>query len=113
MARLTQQAKSENRQRLLDAAAAEFARRGLEEANINEISLAAGFAKGTVYNHFDSKEALFLAVVEEACELAAAGALRRRRRGADPGAAARRAGRRTSSGPAPTRPSRGCWCARC
>jgi AcrR family transcriptional regulator len=72
--RLTEQSKGENRQRLLEAAAAEFARSGLEDANINEISLAAGFAKGTVYNHFPSKEALFLAVVEEACELAAAGA---------------------------------------
>lgn len=74
MPRLTEQGKTENRRRLLEAAAAEFARNGLEDANINEISLAAGFAKGTVYNHFDSKEALFLAVVEEACELAAAGA---------------------------------------
>lgn len=74
MPRLTEQGKTENRGRLLEAAAAEFARKGLEDANINEISLAAGFAKGTVYNHFDSKEALFLAVVEEACELAAAGA---------------------------------------
>lgn len=74
MPRLTEQGKTENRTRLLEAAAAEFARKGLEDANINEISLAAGFAKGTVYNHFDSKEALFLAVVEEACELAAAGA---------------------------------------
>jgi AcrR family transcriptional regulator len=63
----------DNRQRLLDAAAAEFARNGLDDANINQISLAAGFAKGTVYNHFPSKEALFLAVVQEACELAAAG----------------------------------------
>ena len=74
MPRLTEQGKTKNRRLLLDAAAAEFARKGLEDANINEISLAAGFAKGTVYNHFDSKEALFLAVVEEACELAAAGA---------------------------------------
>jgi len=72
--RLTEQSKSENRSRLLDAAAAEFARSGLDDANINEISLAAGFAKGTVYNHFPSKEALFLAVVEEACQLAADGA---------------------------------------
>jgi AcrR family transcriptional regulator len=72
--RLTEQSKTENRRRLLDAAAAEFARKGLDDANINEISLAAGFAKGTVYNHFPSKEALFLAVVEEACQLAADGA---------------------------------------
>lgn len=74
MPRLTAESKSENRRRLLEAAATEFAQKGLEDANINEISLAAGFAKGTVYNHFDSKEALFLAVVEEACELAVAGA---------------------------------------
>jgi TetR/AcrR family transcriptional regulator len=74
MPRLTEQSKTENRRRLLEAAADEFARKGLEDANINRISLAAGFAKGTVYNHFRSKEALFLAVVEEACELAAAGA---------------------------------------
>jgi len=74
MPRLTKQSKTENRRRLLDAAATEFARNGLDDANINEISLAAGFAKGTVYNHFSSKEALFLAVVEEACGLAADGA---------------------------------------
>jgi AcrR family transcriptional regulator len=73
MPRLTAESKSENRRRLLEAAADGFARKGLDDANINEISLAAGFAKGTVYNYFDSKEELFLAVVEEACELAAAG----------------------------------------
>jgi AcrR family transcriptional regulator len=73
MVRVTQEVKLENRRRLLGAAAEEFAARGLEGANINEISLAAGLAKGTVYNHFASKEALFLAVVAEACELAAAG----------------------------------------
>jgi AcrR family transcriptional regulator len=73
MPRVTAEDKLANRRRLLDAAAQEFAARGLEGANINEISLAAGLAKGTVYNHFPSKEALFLAVVQEACELAAAG----------------------------------------
>ena len=39
-----------NRQLLLDAAAGEFAREGYSGANINRISQAAGFAKGTVYN---------------------------------------------------------------
>jgi AcrR family transcriptional regulator len=38
---------------------------------VDEISLAAGLAKGTVYNYFASKEELFLAVVEEACARAA------------------------------------------
>ncbi len=74
MPRLTEESKSANRERLLAAAADEFARKGLDGANINEISVAAGFAKGTVYNHFPSKEGLFLAVVEQACELAASGA---------------------------------------
>jgi AcrR family transcriptional regulator len=74
MPRLTAEMKAANRDRLLEAAADEFARLGLAGANINEISLAAGLAKGTVYNHFASKEALFLAVVERACALAAEGA---------------------------------------
>lgn len=73
MPRVTGEDKLANRRRLLEAAAEEFAAKGLDGANINEISLAAGLAKGTVYNHFASKEALFLAVVQEACELAAAG----------------------------------------
>ncbi len=36
-----------------------------------EISLGAGLAKGTVYNSFPSKQALFLAVIEHGCSLAA------------------------------------------
>jgi AcrR family transcriptional regulator len=56
---------SDTRQRLLDAAAGEFANEGYVGANINRISQAAGFAKGTVYNHFDSKRALMLALIDE------------------------------------------------
>jgi AcrR family transcriptional regulator len=41
---------------------------------VNRISLAAGLAKGTVYNHFASKRELFLAVVAEASGRAAEGA---------------------------------------
>lgn len=66
--RISGQAKGLNRVRLLEAAAEEFAGHGLAGANINRISVAAGLAKGTVYNYFPSKEALFLAVVQEACE---------------------------------------------
>src|SRR5262249_21338219 len=47
-------------------------RAGLERANVDAISLAAGYAKGTIYNYFASKEELFLAVVEEASAQAAA-----------------------------------------
>ena len=53
------------RQQLLEAAATEFAREGYVGANINRISKAAGFAKGTVYNYFPSKRALMLALIDE------------------------------------------------
>ncbi len=59
-----EQVLSETRQRLLQAAAAEFAREGYVGANINRISQAAGFAKGTIYNHFSSKRALMLALID-------------------------------------------------
>ena len=74
MARVSADTKQATRERLLEAAAREFARRGLERANIDAISLAAGYAKGTIYNYFASKEELFLAVVEEACAQATASA---------------------------------------
>ena len=55
---------AEGRRRLLDAAAKEIAHKGLDSANINDISLAAGFAKGTVYNYFPSKRALMESLLE-------------------------------------------------
>jgi len=59
-----QQQLAETQARLLTAAAEEFARAGYTGANINHISEAAGFAKGTVYNYFPSKRALLNAVID-------------------------------------------------
>ena len=72
--RVTSEQKQLHRSRLLEAAAAEFAVAGIDRANVNRISLAAGLAKGTIYNYFASKRELFLAVVSEASIRAAAGA---------------------------------------
>jgi AcrR family transcriptional regulator len=58
------QVMSETRRLLLDAATVEFAREGYNGANINRISRAAGFAKGTIYNYFPSKRALMLALID-------------------------------------------------
>jgi AcrR family transcriptional regulator len=58
------EAMSETRRRLLEAATAEFAREGYNGANINRISRAAGFAKGTIYNYFPSKRALMLELID-------------------------------------------------
>ena len=54
-----------NRKALLEAAAIEIAQAGYAGANINQISLAAGFAKGTIYNYFPSKQALMLALLDD------------------------------------------------
>lgn len=63
MPRVSEATKAEHRQRLLVAAADAFAEKGLHGARIDDISLAAGLAKGTVYNYFDSKEHLFREVI--------------------------------------------------
>jgi len=70
MARITGAAKETSRQRLLEEAAAHFARDGFDRANINSIAIAAGFAKGTIYNYFASKEELFGEVLTVACRRA-------------------------------------------
>ncbi|HEX2762293.1 MAG TPA: TetR/AcrR family transcriptional regulator [Allosphingosinicella sp.] len=51
--------------RLIEAAAAEFGERGFHEAAINGITRRAGVALGTFYTYFDSKEAVFRALVRE------------------------------------------------
>ena len=61
------------RLRLIDAGKSEFAERGLAGARFDEISMAAGHAKGTIYNYFANKEALFFTIVEEWCDLLASG----------------------------------------
>jgi AcrR family transcriptional regulator len=52
------------RQELIDAAGRVFARRGLERASIDEIASEAGYTKGAFYASFDSKEDLFLELVD-------------------------------------------------
>jgi AcrR family transcriptional regulator len=53
------------RKRLLDAAAAEVARCGVGGTSINAIAAAAGLKTGSVYFHFESKDQLVEAMLEE------------------------------------------------
>jgi AcrR family transcriptional regulator len=57
--------KALTRAALLEAAARVFLRQGFFAASVDEVASEAGFSKGAVYGHFESKEDLFLAVVEE------------------------------------------------
>jgi len=50
------------RQQLLDAAAILFAERGYESTSIEDVAEKANVSKGTFYYHFDSKEALVIAL---------------------------------------------------
>ncbi|MDX2012160.1 MAG: helix-turn-helix domain-containing protein [Myxococcaceae bacterium] len=52
------------RERILAAALEEFATRGYEAASTNAIAARAGVAKGLVFHHFGSKEALFEVLFE-------------------------------------------------
>jgi AcrR family transcriptional regulator len=54
----------ETKERILRAAAAEFAERGIAGARVDRIVESAGTGKGLVYNYFGSKEKLFDAVYE-------------------------------------------------
>jgi AcrR family transcriptional regulator len=58
--------REQTQRKLLDAARTLFARQGVENTRINEITEEADVGFGSFYNHFDSKEAIVEAVVEEA-----------------------------------------------
>lgn len=54
----------EKQERILRTAIREFAEQGFSAANINHIAAAAGISIGSLYTYFNSKEKLFLAVVD-------------------------------------------------
>jgi AcrR family transcriptional regulator len=49
----------------MDAALGVFARNGYERATVDEIVREAGFSKGAFYVHFEAKEDIFWAMLEE------------------------------------------------
>ena len=59
---------ADKRAQILAGAAAVFAADGYEGASMARIALVAGVSKGTLYNHFDSKAALFTAYVSDKCD---------------------------------------------
>jgi len=53
------------RARLIQSAEKIFARDGFEAAKLEEIAADAGYTRGAFYAHFESKEDLFLALLEQ------------------------------------------------
>jgi len=63
--RLERQRK-ERRKAIIEIAREFFATHGYEQAMVEEIAQAAGYTKMTLYNYFESKDDLFIAVLSEA-----------------------------------------------
>jgi len=53
---------------VLDAARAVFEDEGIEGASIREIARRAGYTPGAIYSYFDSKEAIYGALLDESLE---------------------------------------------
>ncbi|HWF38867.1 MAG TPA: TetR/AcrR family transcriptional regulator [Candidatus Acidoferrales bacterium] len=61
-----QRARTEaTRRKLLEAAERIFAREGFEAARLEDIAASAGYTRGAFYANFESKEDIFLALIEQ------------------------------------------------
>jgi AcrR family transcriptional regulator len=58
-------ARVSTRERILEGALDVFARKGYHRAIVDDIVQASGTSKGAVYHHFATKEAVFLALVDD------------------------------------------------
>ena len=56
---------AQTRQQLLDAAARVFIRRGFQGASIEAITAEAGYTRGAFYSNFESKEQLFVELLQQ------------------------------------------------
>jgi AcrR family transcriptional regulator len=53
------------REQILDVAVQVFARNGFHSTSMNDVADAAGVTKPVLYQHFDSKQDLYMALLEE------------------------------------------------
>jgi AcrR family transcriptional regulator len=59
-----QQRSEETRARIMESAIKLFSNRGYNTASVDDICAEAGTSKGAFYHHFESKQALFLALLD-------------------------------------------------
>jgi AcrR family transcriptional regulator len=56
---------AERREQILDVAVQVFAKNGFHSTSMNDVAEAAGVTKPVLYQHFDSKQDLYLALLDE------------------------------------------------
>jgi AcrR family transcriptional regulator len=61
-----ERARDERRERIMDAALRLFTMRGLGTTRVSDIARAAGTSQGLLYHYFESKEAIYAALIREA-----------------------------------------------
>src|SRR5574342_1436325 len=59
-----QQRSEETRTKILESAIKLFSNQGYNKASVDDICTEAGISKGAFYHHFESKQALFLALLD-------------------------------------------------
>ncbi|HET9130812.1 MAG TPA: TetR/AcrR family transcriptional regulator, partial [Terriglobia bacterium] len=64
--RITAEARNATRERIIKVAAKLFAKKGWDNTTTRGIAAAAGIANGTLFNYFDSKEAIVAELISEA-----------------------------------------------
>lgn len=64
--RVTAETKAATRQKILDTARRLFADNGFQATTTRDIAVAAGIATGTLFNYFQTKEAIIACLVSEA-----------------------------------------------
>jgi AcrR family transcriptional regulator len=60
-----QQRSEETRSKLIESAVNLFSNRGYNAASVDDICAEAGVSKGAFYHHFKSKQAIFLALLDD------------------------------------------------
>ena len=60
--------RAERREQILDAATRAFARAGFAATGLDEVAAGAGITHVILYRHFDSKAALYRAVLDRTCQ---------------------------------------------
>ena len=64
MSKTVQHRSEETRGKIIEAAIRLFSNRGFNSASVDDICAEAGVSKGAFYHHFESKQALFLALLD-------------------------------------------------